>query len=70
LKSFLILIIGSQAMIRIFKKFFNLVLSGLITAIAINYLVLGTIDYFHSINDLVNWMNQNKTEQHRKIESK
>ncbi|MFM6265901.1 MAG: hypothetical protein ACKPFA_05225, partial [Dolichospermum sp.] len=67
---FLILIIGSQAMIRIFKKFFNLVLSGLITAIAINYLVLGTIDYLHSINDLVNWMNQNKTEQHRKIESK
>ena len=58
-------------MIRIFKKFFNLVLSGLITAIAINYLVLGTIDYFHSINDLVNWFqNQNKPQQHRNIEDK
>ena len=58
-------------MIRIFKKFFNLVLSGLITAIAINYLVLGTIDYFHSINDLVNWFqHQNKPQQHRNIEDK
>ena len=56
-------------MIRTFKKFFNLVLSGLITAIAINYLVLGTIDYFHSINDLVNWF-QNKPQQHRTIKDK
>jgi hypothetical protein len=45
-------------MIRTFKKFFNLVLSGLITAIAINYLILGTIDYFHSINDLLIWIKQ------------
>ena len=45
-------------MIRTFKKFFNLVLSGLITAIAINYLILGTIDYFHSINDLLIWVQQ------------
>lgn len=56
-------------MIRIFKKFFNLVLSGLITAIAINYLVLGAIDYFHSINDLVNWF-QHQSQQHRNIEDK
>ncbi|MFM6472165.1 MAG: hypothetical protein ACKPGH_01465, partial [Dolichospermum sp.] len=60
----LLIAISGVVLLGIVKKFFNLVLSGLITAIAINYLVLGTIDYFHSINDLVNWMNQNKPEQH------
>jgi hypothetical protein len=51
-------------MIRTFKKFFNLVLSGLITAIAINYLILGTIDYFHSINDLLIWFKQSGMGDH------
>jgi hypothetical protein len=58
-------------MIRMFKKFFDLFLSGLVTAIAINYLILGTIDYFHSIDDLINWFqHQNKPQQERKGEDK
>lgn len=53
------------------KNVFDIFLSGLVTMIAINYLVLGTIDYFHSIDDLVNWVqHQNKPQQHRKVEDK
>ncbi|MEY3255473.1 MAG: hypothetical protein RLZZ29_604 [Cyanobacteriota bacterium] len=51
------------------KGIFDIFLSGLITMIAINYLVLGTIDYFRSVDDLVNWL-QNKPQQERKVEEK
>jgi hypothetical protein len=53
------------------KGIFDIFLSGLITMIAINYLVLGAIDYFRSVDDLVNWFqNQNKPQQERKGEDK
>jgi hypothetical protein len=51
------------------KGIFDIFLSGLITMIAINYLVLGTIDYFRSVDDLVNWF-QNQSQQHRTIKDK
>jgi hypothetical protein len=37
---------------------FSLFISSLATAIFINYLVVGFIDYVHSINDLLQWLNQ------------
>ena len=53
------------------KSVFDIFLSGLVTAIAINYLVLGAIDYFRSVDDLVKWFqSQNKPQQHRKVEDK
>lgn len=40
------------------KGCLNLFISSLMTAIFINYLVVGFIDYVHSINDLLNWLKQ------------
>jgi hypothetical protein len=54
---------------RKIKGIFDIFLSGLITMIAINYLVLGAIDYFRSVDELVNWF-QNKPQQERKGEEK
>ena len=36
----------------------GLFISSLMTAIFINYLVVGFIDYVHSINDLLQWVKQ------------
>jgi hypothetical protein len=36
----------------------NLFISSLMTAIFINYLVTGFIDYLHSINSLLIWLNK------------
>jgi hypothetical protein len=36
----------------------NLFISSLMTAIFINYLVMGFIDYLHSINNLLIWLNK------------
>jgi hypothetical protein len=40
------------------KGCFNLFISSLMTVIFINYLVVGFIDYWHSINDLLIWFKQ------------
>ncbi|MTJ22997.1 hypothetical protein FJR06_17400 [Dolichospermum sp. UHCC 0352] len=40
------------------KGCLNLFISSLMTAIFINYLVVGFIDYVHSINDLLQWLKQ------------
>ena len=40
------------------KGCFSLFISTLATAIFINYLVVGFIDYVHSINDLLHWFKQ------------
>ena len=35
------------------QSWFSLFISSLLTAITINYLITGFIDYWHSINDLL-----------------
>jgi hypothetical protein len=40
------------------KGCLSLFVSSLMTAIFINYLVVGFIDYVHSINDLLQWLKQ------------
>ncbi len=45
-------------MIRSIKSFIQIMLSGLVTAIFINYLVTGFIDYVYSINNLLIWLNK------------
>jgi hypothetical protein len=40
------------------KGCLNLFISSLMTAIFINYLVVGFIDYVHNINDLLIWLKQ------------
>jgi hypothetical protein len=40
------------------KGCLNLFINSLITAIFINYLVVGFVDYWHSINDLMLWVKQ------------
>jgi type III secretory pathway component EscU len=40
------------------KGCLNLFISSLMTAIFINYLVVGFIDYWHNINDLMQWVKQ------------
>jgi hypothetical protein len=40
------------------KGCLSLFISSLMTAIFINYLVVGFIDYVHSINDLMLWVKQ------------
>jgi hypothetical protein len=46
------------------KGCFNLFISSLMTAIFINYLVVGFIDYWHSINDLLIWIKQSGMGDH------
>ena len=40
------------------QSWFSLFISSLLTAITINYLITGFIDYWHSINDLLQWLKQ------------
>jgi hypothetical protein len=40
------------------KGCLNLFINSLMTAIFIDYLVVGFIDYWHSINDLMQWVKQ------------
>jgi hypothetical protein len=45
-------------MIRSIKSFIQIMLSGLITAIFLNYLIVGFIDIVYNINSLLIWLNK------------
>ncbi|MEY3255651.1 MAG: hypothetical protein RLZZ29_782 [Cyanobacteriota bacterium] len=45
-------------MIRSIKSFFQIMLSGLIAAITINYLVTGFVDIVYNVNSLLIWLNK------------
>ena len=45
-------------MIRSIKSFIQIMLSGLVTAIFINYLVVGFFDIVYNINSLLIWLNK------------
>ena len=46
------------------QSWFSLFISSLATAIFINYLVVGFIDYVHSISDLLQWVKQSGISDH------
>ena len=45
-------------MIRTIKSFFQIMLSGLILAITINYLLTGFVDIVYNINSILIWLNK------------
>jgi|LakMenE18May11ns_1017448.scaffolds.fasta_scaffold7780597_1 hypothetical protein len=45
-------------MIRSIKSFIQIMLSGLITAIFLNYLITGFVDIVYNINSLLIWLNK------------
>ena len=49
-------------MIRDIKNFLKIWLSGLVTAIAINYLILGFFDIVHTINQFVIWLQKSNID--------
>jgi hypothetical protein len=45
-------------MIRSIKSFFQIMLSGLVLAITINYLLTGFVDIVYNINSLLIWFHK------------
>lgn len=45
-------------MIRVIKSFIKLFISGLITAIFLNYLITGFVDIIYNVNSLLIWVKQ------------
>ena len=45
-------------MIRSIKSFFQIMLSGLVTAIFLNYLITGFVDIVYNINSVLIWVNK------------
>jgi hypothetical protein len=45
-------------MIRFIKSFIKLFISGLITAIFLNYLITGFVDIVYNVNSLLIWVKQ------------
>jgi|LauGreSuBDMM15SN_2_FD.fasta_scaffold2723226_1 hypothetical protein len=45
-------------MMRTIKSFIKIFLSGLVTAIAINYLIVGFVDIVFNINQVLLWLDK------------
>jgi hypothetical protein len=43
---------------RSIKSFFQIMLSGLVLAITINYLITGFVDIVYNINSVLIWLNK------------